>query len=125
MNAGCPFCEPEELLFENELAFAIYDRYPVSPGHILVIPKRHFSDIFEATPDELQALAELVRRVREFAYTEYAPDGYNIGINRGRTAGQSIMHVHVHFIPRYSGDRKDPTGGIRGVIPRKRKYPRA
>ena len=123
MKPGCPFCEPRELLFENDLAFAIYDRYPVSPGHILVIPKRHFPDIFEATPDELRALAGIMRRVKEFAESEFEPDGYNIGINRGRMAGQSIMHVHVHFIPRYSGDRRDPTGGIRGVIPRKLKYP--
>ena len=123
MNAECPFCEPEEPLFENDLAFAIYDRYPVSPGHILVIPRRHFTDIFDATEEELRALGGLVRRVKEFADEEYAPDGYNIGINRGRTAGQSIMHLHIHFIPRYAGDRRDPTGGIRGVIPRKRKYP--
>jgi diadenosine tetraphosphate (Ap4A) HIT family hydrolase len=123
MNPGCPFCEPAGVLFENDLAFAIYDRYPVSPGHTLVIPKRHFSDIFEATPDELRALADIVRRVKEFVEKEYAPDGYNIGINRGLTAGQTIAHIHVHFIPRYAGDRKDPTGGIRGVIPRKRKYP--
>jgi len=123
MNTGCPFCKQADALFENDLAFAIYDRYPVSPGHILVIPRRHFSDIFEATPEELHALAGIVRRVKEFAEGEYAPDGYNIGINRGRTAGQSILHVHIHFIPRYEGDRRDPTGGIRGVIPRKRKYP--
>ena len=123
MDSGCPFCDVEQTLFENELAFAIYDRHPVSPGHILVIPKRHLPDIFEATPDELQALADIMRRVKEFADADYAPDGYNIGINSGRTAGQTIMHLHIHFIPRYSGDRRDPTGGIRGVIPRKRKYP--
>ncbi len=111
------------MLFENDLAFAIYDRYPVSPGHILIVPKRHFPDIFEATPEELRALADMARRVKEFADADYAPDGYNIGINRGGTAGQTIMHLHIHFIPRYAGDRRDPTGGIRGVIPRKRKYP--
>jgi diadenosine tetraphosphate (Ap4A) HIT family hydrolase len=88
-----------------------------------VISKRHFPDIFEATPEELRALAEMTKRVKEYADAEYDPDGYNIGINRGRTAGQSIAHLHIHFIPRYSGDRRDPTGGIRGVMPRKRKYP--
>jgi diadenosine tetraphosphate (Ap4A) HIT family hydrolase len=123
MNENCPFCDPDEILFESDLALAVYDRYPVSPGHVLVIPKRHFSDIFEATPDELRALAEMTKRVKEFTDEEYDPDGYNIGINRGRTAGQSIAHLHIHFIPRYSGDRRDPTGGIRGVIPNKRKYP--
>ncbi len=123
MSEQCPFCDPAEVLFENDLALAIYDRYPVSPGHILVVPRRHFSDIFEAGPDELRALAEMTRRVKEFVYGEYVPDGYNIGINRGRTAGQTISHLHIHFIPRYSGDRRDPTGGVRGVIPRKRKYP--
>ncbi|MCK4349691.1 MAG: HIT family protein [Candidatus Krumholzibacteria bacterium] len=123
MNTPCPFCDPDKIIVENDLAFAIYDRYPVSHGHILVIPRRHFSDIFEATPDELRALSELTRRVREFVEEEYAPDGYNIGINRGRAAGQSIMHVHIHFIPRYSGDRRDPKGGVRGVIPKKQKYP--
>lgn len=123
MNATCPFCDPDKIVVENDLAFAIYDRYPVSHGHILVIPRRHFSDIFEATPDELRALSELTRRVREFVEEEYAPEGYNIGINKGRAAGQSIMHVHIHFIPRYSGDRRDPKGGVRGVIPKKQKYP--
>lgn len=123
MNATCPFCDPDKIVVENDLAFAIYDRYPVSHGHILVIPRRHFSDIFEATPDELRALSELTRRVREFVEEEYAPEGYNIGINMGRAAGQSIMHVHIHFIPRYSGDRRDPKGGVRGVIPKKQKYP--
>ena len=123
MSERCPFCAPDDTLFESDLALAIYDRYPVSPGHVLVVPKRHFSDIFEAEPEELRALAEMVRRVKEFVCAEYDPDGYNIGINRGRTAGQTIEHLHIHFIPRYSGDRRDPTGGIRGVIPRKRKYP--
>ena len=123
MTDNCPFCHPDGIIIENDLAFAIYDRYPVSRGHILVIPKRHFPDVFEATPEELRALAELTRRVREFVAEEYASDGYNIGINRGRAAGQSIMHMHVHFIPRYSGDRRDPKGGIRGVIPKKQKYP--
>jgi diadenosine tetraphosphate (Ap4A) HIT family hydrolase len=123
MDSTCPFCDPEEILFESDPVLAIYDRCPVSPGHILVIPRRHFPDIFEATPEELRALAEMTKRIKEFADKEYAPDGYNISINRGRTAGQSIMHLHIHFISRYSGDRRDPTGGIRGVIPRKRKYP--
>ncbi len=123
MDTTCPFCEPGEIIVENDLALAIFDRYPVSHGHILVIPKRHLADIFEATPDELRALSALTRRVREFVEEEYAPDGYNIGINSGRAAGQSIMHLHIHFIPRYSGDRRDPKGGVRGVIPKKQKYP--
>jgi diadenosine tetraphosphate (Ap4A) HIT family hydrolase len=123
VNSNCPFCDPDGIIVENDLACAIYDHYPVSHGHILVMPKRHFPDIFDATPDELRALAELTRRVREFVEEKYAPDGYNIGINRGRAAGQSIMHLHIHFIPRYTGDRRDPKGGIRGVIPKKQKYP--
>ena len=123
MESICPFCDPSGIIVENDLAFAIYDRYPVSQGHILVIPRRHFPDLFEATPEELMALAELTRQVREYADDEFAPDGYNIGINSGRAAGQSIMHLHIHFIPRYSGGRRDPKGGVRGVIPKKQKYP--
>ena len=100
MSGTCPFCKPDEGLFESDLALAICDRYPVSPGHVLVVPRRHFSDIFDARPDELRALAEMTRRVKEYVCDEYGPDGYNIGINRGRTAGQTIEHLHVHFIPR-------------------------
>ena len=123
MSADCPFCQPNDVIMENSLAVAIYDRYPVSRGHVLVMPKRHFPDIFEATDEEIGALSELTRRVRDYIEREYAPDGYNIGINSGRAAGQSIMHLHIHFIPRYAGDRRDPKGGIRGVIPKKQRYP--
>ena len=118
----CPFCNIAGPLVENELAVAIYDRYPVTDGHSLVMPKRHITDPGEMTEDEIRAVLELVSRVRAHLEMNNQPDGYNIGVNIGRAAGQSIMHVHIHVIPRYAGDRKAPKGGVRGVIPDKQDY---
>ncbi len=102
---------------ENDLAFALRDGFPVSPGHTLVIPKRLVPTWFDATPDEQRALFALVGDVKRSLDASHAPDGYNIGINVHPAAGQTVMHLHVHVIPRYQGDVDDPTGGVRFVIP--------
>lgn len=120
----CPFCqiEPEKYLFKNKYCFAIYDKFPVSKGHILIIPFRHFSSFFDATIEEKLALLDLLEVCKKHLDENFKPDGYNIGVNIGAEAGQTIFHLHVHLIPRYKGDVEDPTGGVRGVIPDKRRY---
>jgi Diadenosine tetraphosphate (Ap4A) hydrolase and other HIT family hydrolases len=113
---------PSAIILANDLAYARYDLYPVSPGHLLLIPFRHVASYFEATEAEQAALLSLVHDARRLLDERYAPDGYNIGVNIGAAAGQSIMHLHLHVIPRYAGDMEDPKGGVRGVIPGKRGY---
>jgi diadenosine tetraphosphate (Ap4A) HIT family hydrolase len=121
---NCIFCNlpAERITCENELAIAIFDKFPVSPGHMLIISRRHIATFFEATGEETVAMAALLHTCREIIDAQHHPDGYNIGINSGSAAGQTVMHLHVHLIPRYSGDVKDPRGGVRGVIPEKRGY---
>ena len=106
----------------NELAFAIFDKYPVNEGHILVTPKRLVATWFEASREEQQAIMELVEEAKQILDERYGPDGYNIGINVGEAAGQTVMHLHVHLIPRFVGDMDDPRGGVRHVIPWKGNY---
>jgi len=106
----------------NDLAFAIYDGFPVAPGHTLIIPKREIPDWFAATEEERVAIFELVDRVKVLLDREFKPEGYNIGMNCGEAAGQTVMHLHVHVIPRYAGDMADPRGGVRHVIPWKGNY---
>jgi diadenosine tetraphosphate (Ap4A) HIT family hydrolase len=120
----CPFCtpSPDDVIIDHELAYALYDRYPVNPGHVLVIPWRHVAGWFEATDQEQQALLAVLDRVKDLLDERYHPDGYNIGINVGEAAGQTVMHLHIHVIPRYKGDVGDPRGGVRGVIPEKQGY---
>lgn len=120
----CPFCEvsDSEIVLNNELCFARWDKFPVSDGHALIIPFRHFSNYFDATQHEKNAIWSLVEDMKHEIRQEHSPDGYNIGVNIGRAAGQTIPHLHVHIIPRYEGDMDDPKGGIRGVIPKKQKY---
>jgi diadenosine tetraphosphate (Ap4A) HIT family hydrolase len=120
---SCPFCGCNSIILENALAYATFDRYPVNEGHLLVIPKRHYGDFFDSTKEELKAISDLLWDGKRMLDAKYAPDGYNIGVNCGTPSGQTIMHLHVHLIPRYSGDTDDPTGGVRGVIPAKQKYP--
>lgn len=114
-----PFLErpASERLAENDLAFALPDGYPVSPGHALVIPKRLVATWFDATRAEQLAMLELVDRVKADLDARLAPDGYNLGLNVGVAAGQTVMHLHLHVIPRYAGDVADPRGGVRHVIP--------
>ena len=120
----CPFCTlpRERLVFESELAFVIRDGYPVSPGHTLVIPRRHVASFFETTPDEQAALLKLLNLARIELSQQFAPAGFNVGINDGTAAGQTIAHLHIHLIPRYAGDRDDPRGGVRWVLPEKAAY---
>lgn len=113
----CIFCDydKENCIAENKYAFAILDKYPVNEGHTLIIPKRHFESLFEATPDEAKAIFSLIHEVREILEVQYNPHGYNIGVNDGYAAGQTIKHLHVHVIPRYKGDVENPRGGIRNL----------
>jgi diadenosine tetraphosphate (Ap4A) HIT family hydrolase len=119
----CPFCNPDrEPLAENEFAFAIPDKYPVSPGHTLIISRRHVSDYFVLSNEEKQACWDLVDEMKEKLEAEHSPDGWNIGINTGSVAGQTVFHVHIHLIPRFEGDMDDPRGGVRHSIKGKGYY---
>lgn len=120
----CLFCEvPDvEIVVDHDLCFARWDKFPVSPGHLLIIPKRHIESMFDATADEFRAFWEVLVQTKQVIEKEFCPDGYNIGVNDGQAAGQSVFHVHIHVIPRYKGDVENPLGGVRGVIPFKRKY---
>jgi diadenosine tetraphosphate (Ap4A) HIT family hydrolase len=109
----------------NALAFAIRDGFPVSPGHTLVVPRRLMVTWFEATREEQLAILELVDVVKRALDEERRPDGYNVGFNAGAAAGQTVMHLHVHVIPRYAGDMDDPRGGVRHVIPGRGNYLRS
>ncbi|MBO8128990.1 MAG: HIT family protein [Peptococcaceae bacterium] len=117
----CLFCtiqqNPEAIICENDLAFAIYDKFPVNPGHVLVIPKRHFPTFFEATEEEITAVYRLIKDVCGIIENKYQPDGYNIGVNNGACAGQTVWHLHFHVIPRFVGDVDKPRGGVRRVKP--------
>ncbi len=121
---SCLFCEIDSgrVVARNELAFAIKDAFPVNPGHTLIIPKRHTETWFDATEDERRSIFELVDSVKRELDAELNPDGYNVGLNVGEAAGQTVMHLHVHVIPRFAGDVEDPTGGVRNVIPGKGPY---
>lgn len=119
---NCPFCSPDGVMFENELAYAKPDKFPVNPGHLLVIPKRHVADFFLTTEAEKNALLSLLDKAKRHLDVEYKPAGYNVGINVGEVAGQTIMHVHLHLIPRYRDDMDNPRGGVRGVIPSRQSY---
>jgi diadenosine tetraphosphate (Ap4A) HIT family hydrolase len=112
----CELCAPSFVLFENELAYVRPDNHSLSPGHVIAVPKRHVADFFEMTPPEQVAVLELLREAHRLVGREHSPDGYNIGVNIGKAAGQSRMHVHVHLIPRYLGDVPDPKGGVRRVL---------
>jgi len=121
-HQDCPFCRDPEIIIENELAYADYDSYPASPGHCLIITRRHVAEYFQATAEEKTAIWELVDEMKSIIDKEYNPDGYNVGVNVGAAAGQSVPHIHIHMIPRYKGDVENPQGGVRGVIPHKQKY---
>lgn len=124
MSKLCPFCTlpAERIIDSNEFGMTIRDGFPVSPGHTLVIPKRHIGSWFEITGNEQLALLELLARAKIVIQGELNPDGYNIGINDGPTAGQTVPHLHMHLIPRYKDDQDDPRGGVRWIIPEKAKY---
>jgi ATP adenylyltransferase len=124
-NTDCPFCNPEperELILESAKAYAMYDKFPVSNGHALIIPKRHCADYFQLSFKEQSACWFILNKTKEILMKKFSPDGFNIGININESAGQTIPHVHIHLIPRYYGDVEIPEGGVRGVIPEKRIY---
>ena len=122
---SCPFCEPDVgRVFYNDdpLFLCLWDGFPVSPGHALVIPRRHVATWFDATAQEQASLLKGIEIAKQEIEKQYQPDGFNIGINIGEAAGQTVSHLHVHLIPRYTGDVEDPRGGVRYVIPEKGNY---
>ena len=123
-RAGCPFCAipRDQVLVEHPLVLAKHDGYPVSKGHTLIIPRRHVASFFETTEEERQAMLKLLDEMKAMLDREHKPDGSNIGINNGAAAGQTVMHLHMHLIPRYAGDQPDPRGGVRWIFPDKAAY---
>ena len=121
----CVFCKLDAdrtVLASSSLAFAIYDKFPVNSGHALIIPKRHTANYFDLSVEEQQALFALLNEVKQQLVEIHSPDAFNVGINVGEAAGQTVGHVHIHLIPRYNGDMDNPRGGVRGVIPGQREY---
>jgi len=124
MPKDCLFCAipREQILIDGPIAVAARDSYPVSKGHTLIIPRRHVASFFETTDEERRAMLNLLDEVKTMLDREHKPDGYNIGVNNGVAAGQTVMHLHMHLIPRYAGDRPDPRGGVRWILPEKAVY---
>lgn len=120
-RSACPFCAKSGA-DSNRSAKAFADIYPISKGHFLVVPKRHVGSLFELSDAERAAVWALAGKVRATLNKKYRPSGFNIGLNDGAAAGQTIGHAHVHVIPRYARDAKDPRGGVRWVLPKKAKY---
>ena len=126
-NNPCLFCNIKEsdLVKENDLAYASYDSYPVSEGHCLIIPKRHVKDYFDLFNDEIIACNDLIKEIKnEIIKKDNSVKGFNVGSNAGKISGQSILHCHIHLIPRRPGDVENPQGGVRSVIPSKQHYKR-
>ena len=124
-DKSCPFCnvDSDRIIESNEHCLVFRDQYPVTKLHALIIPKRHVKDYFDLNKDELAAINALILSQRIAVIGEDSTvEGFNIGINCGETAGQTIFHCHVHLIPRRNGDVDNPRGGVRGVIPDKQKY---
>ena len=125
---NCPFCNIEKtadksrIVYQDDTWIAVYDNYPVSEGHVLLIPKRHVETFFNLNMVEFGSLGVTIGIIKMILDKKFHPDGYNIGANCGEVAGQTVMHCHIHIIPRYKGDMENPRGGVRGVIPEKQKY---
>jgi diadenosine tetraphosphate (Ap4A) HIT family hydrolase len=123
---SCLFCDlinsTKKEIFEDEFVYVIKDSFPVSKGHLLVITKRHIESFFDISSDEWTSIKNGLDFGKKYLEKLYKPQGYNIGCNQGKVAGQTIMHLHIHLIPRYEFDVEDPSGGIRAVIPGKQKY---
>ncbi|ABL02263.1 histidine triad (HIT) protein [Candidatus Ruthia magnifica str. Cm (Calyptogena magnifica)] len=124
MDINCLFCQlsEERIIGQCDLTITFLDSYPVSPGHTLIVPKRHVATYFDITEQEQNAIAKAIQKSKLILDEEFSPDGFNIGMNNGEVAGQSIMHLHVHMIPRYKNDVKNPKGGVRWVISNKADY---
>ena len=120
----CPFCSmpAERIIDRNEFGFVIRDAYPISPGHTLAIPYRHVGSFFAISEADRNGLMQLLDTAKTTLDADFSPAGYNIGINDGVAAGQTVLHLHIHLIPRYFGDMPDPRGGVRWVIAEKAKY---
>lgn len=123
-DSTCVFCTlpRERIRGENLHAVYIRDAYPISPGHTLIIPRRHIASVFEVTAGEWLEFLVLLDLAKQELEAEFHPDGYNVGINDGPAAGQTVPHLHMHLIPRFQGDRDDPRGGVRWIIPEKADY---
>jgi diadenosine tetraphosphate (Ap4A) HIT family hydrolase len=124
MFLDCPFChlDDKQIIYQDEFVFTIRDSFPISPAHTLIIPKRHIASLFDATDKEQRALLHALKIAKAELDQQHKPDGYNIGINDGLAAGQTIMHLHIHLIPRYTDDCEDPRGGVRWLFPEKAVY---
>lgn len=128
MNEQCPFCQIIEsdsegrILLESERAIAIRDGFPISEGHSLIIPKRHVASFFEISAEEQIELISLANQAKDQLDAEFQPHAYNVGINDGAAAGQTVPHLHIHLIPRYQNDVADPRGGIRWINPNRAVY---
>jgi diadenosine tetraphosphate (Ap4A) HIT family hydrolase len=122
--SNCPFCRlrPERILHQSPLALAITDGHPVSAGHCLVVPRRHVGSWFDTTDEERREMLQLLDAARQTVVRRHAPAAFNVGINDGPVAGQTVPHVHVHLIPRYAGDVAEPRGGVRWVLPERANY---
>ena len=117
----CTFCKKNTgLIIEKTYVKAFFDKFPVSKGHTIIVPRRHVETVFELKNHEIEEIAELIIEIRTFLDELYTPEGYNIGTNCGEVAGQTIPHCHINIIPRFKGDVSDTAGGIRGVIPNKK-----
>jgi diadenosine tetraphosphate (Ap4A) HIT family hydrolase len=123
-NSDCPFCAAalDRVFHEGSLILGLWDGYPVSPGHALLIPRRHIPTWFDATSEEQQELTAAIEIARAAILARHRPDGFNVGMNLGAAAGQTVGHLHLHVIPRYAGDVPDPRGGVRWVVPQRADY---
>ena len=123
MISSCIFCNlVRPILAESILSVAFLDGFPVSIGHALIVPRRHVVTIWDVTPEEYTDAFNLVRDVKDVLQKQFEPQGFNVGVNCGETAGQSVWHAHIHVIPRYTGDVPSPRGGVRNIIPGKGNY---
>ena len=127
MRKKCLFCDiqkinDDKIIIQNEDFFSIYDDFPVNPGHCIIISKKHIVSFFDLTSKQLQNFFKLISQTKKIIENKFHPDGYNIGINEGEAAGRTYHHLHIHLMPRYVGDVKNPRGGVRNVIPEKADY---
>jgi diadenosine tetraphosphate (Ap4A) HIT family hydrolase len=120
----CPFCSPspQRVVVAGVSAMALWDSFPLNPGHVLVVPRRHVASWFDVRPAEREEMLRVADDARRIVVERHCPDGFNLGVNDGVAAGQTVPHVHLHLIPRYRGDIADPRGGVRWIIPERARY---